>query len=53
MHVDHDNFIMFDTPSERVMCRFVTCADDIRTLLFKEDVAELPVKAPRQLVVID
>ena len=31
VHVDHDKFIMFDTPSERVMCRFVTCADDIRT----------------------
>jgi hypothetical protein len=25
----------------------------ICTLLFKEDIAELPVKAPRQLVVID
>ena len=31
VHVDHDDFIMFDTPSEQVMCRFVTCADDIRT----------------------
>ncbi len=31
MHVDHDRFIMFDTPSEQIMCRFVTCADDIRT----------------------
>jgi hypothetical protein len=31
VHVDHDDFIMFDTPSERVMCRFVTCATDIRT----------------------
>jgi Xaa-Pro aminopeptidase len=31
VHVEHDNFIMFDTPSERVMCRFVTCAGDIRT----------------------
>jgi Xaa-Pro aminopeptidase len=31
VHVDHDDFIMFDTPSEKVMCRFVTCADDIRT----------------------
>ena len=31
VHVDHDRFIMFDTPSEKVMCRFVTCADDIRT----------------------
>jgi len=31
VHVDHDKFIMFDTPSERVMCRFVTCADDIRS----------------------
>jgi Xaa-Pro aminopeptidase len=31
VHVDHDRFIMFDTPSEKVMCRFVTCAEDIRT----------------------
>ena len=31
LHVDHDRFILFDTPSEQVMCRFVTCADDIRT----------------------
>jgi Xaa-Pro dipeptidase len=31
VHVDHDRFIMFDTPSEKIMCRFVTCADDIRT----------------------
>jgi Xaa-Pro aminopeptidase len=31
VHVDHDDFIMFDTPSEKVMCRFVTCAEDIRT----------------------
>lgn len=31
VHVDHDRFILFDTPSEQVMCRFVTCADDIRT----------------------
>ena len=31
VHVDHDQFIMFDTPSEKVMCRFVTCAEDIRT----------------------
>jgi len=31
VHVDHDHFIMFDTPSEKVMCRFVTCAQDIRT----------------------
>ena len=30
VHVDHDKFILFDTPSERVMCRFVTCAEDIR-----------------------
>ena len=30
VHVDHDKFIMFDTPSEQVMCRFVTCAEDIR-----------------------
>jgi len=31
IHVDHAKFILFDTPSERVMCRFVTCAEDIRT----------------------
>ncbi|MCP4331197.1 MAG: aminopeptidase P family protein [Gammaproteobacteria bacterium] len=31
LHVEHDRFILFDTPSEQVMCRFVTCADDIRT----------------------
>ena len=31
VHVDHDRFILFDTPSEQVMCRFVTCAEDIRT----------------------
>ncbi len=31
VHVDHDRFILFDTPSEKVMCRFVTCAEDIRT----------------------
>jgi Xaa-Pro dipeptidase len=31
VHVDHDRFIMFDTPSEQIMCRFVTCAEDIRT----------------------
>ncbi len=31
VHRDHDKFIMFDTPSEKIMCRFVTCADDLRT----------------------
>ena len=31
VHVDYDRFILFDTPSEKVMCRFVTCAEDIRT----------------------
>ena len=31
VHADHDKFILFDTPSEQVMCRFVTCAQDIRT----------------------
>ena len=31
VHVDHDRFILFDTPSEQIMCRFVTCAEDIRT----------------------
>ena len=30
IHVDSDDFILFDTPSEAVMCRFVTCANDIR-----------------------
>ncbi len=36
VHVDHDRFIMFDTPSEQVMCRFVTCADDLRTFPLDE-----------------
>jgi len=31
VHINSDKFIMFDTPSEKVMCRFVTCAEDIRT----------------------
>ena len=30
IHRDHDDFILFDTPSEAIMCRFVTCARDIR-----------------------
>lgn len=30
IHKDHDDFILFDTPSEAIMCRFVTCAKDIR-----------------------
>ena len=30
IHRDRDDFILFDTPSEAVMCRFVTCARDIR-----------------------
>lgn len=30
VHVDHDDFILFDTPSEQIMCRFVTCARDLR-----------------------
>lgn len=30
VHADHDDFILFDTPSEAIMCRFVTCAKDIR-----------------------
>lgn len=30
VHVDHDKLILFDTPSEQVMVRFVTVADDIR-----------------------
>ena len=30
IHRDRDDFILFDTPSERIMCRFVTCAKDIR-----------------------
>ncbi len=36
VHVDHDKFILFDTPSEQVMCRFVTCADDIRIFPIEE-----------------
>ncbi|MFT7534013.1 MAG: Xaa-Pro dipeptidase, partial [Gammaproteobacteria bacterium] len=31
VHVDHDYFILFDTPSEKVMARFVTCARNPRT----------------------
>jgi Xaa-Pro aminopeptidase len=30
VHKDHDDFILFDTPSEAIMCRFVTCAKDTR-----------------------
>jgi Xaa-Pro aminopeptidase len=30
VHRDHDRFILFDTPSEQIMCRFVTCAKDMR-----------------------
>ena len=30
VHVDHDHFILFDTPSEQIMSRYVTIADDIR-----------------------
>ena len=30
IHRNRDDFILFDTPSEAIMCRFVTCAKDIR-----------------------
>jgi Xaa-Pro aminopeptidase len=30
VHVDHDDFILFDTPSEQIMVRFVTVARDVR-----------------------
>jgi len=30
IHVDHDRFILFDTPSEQVMSKFVTCSRDTR-----------------------
>lgn len=30
VHVDHDDFILFDTPSEQIMTRYVTIANDIR-----------------------
>jgi Xaa-Pro aminopeptidase len=30
VHRNHDKFILFDTPSEMIMCRFVTCAEDLR-----------------------
>ena len=30
IHRERDDFILFDTPSEAIMCRFVTCAKDIR-----------------------
>ena len=30
IHRERDDFILFDTPSEAIMCRFVTCARDLR-----------------------
>ncbi len=30
IHVDQDRFILFDTPSEQVMSKFVTCSRDTR-----------------------
>ena len=30
IHRERDDFILFDTPSEAIMCRFVTCAKDVR-----------------------
>jgi len=30
IHVDHDDFILFDTPSEQILVRFVTVAEDVR-----------------------
>ena len=30
VHVDHDKLIVFDTPSEEILVRFVSVADDIR-----------------------
>ena len=30
IHKDKDDFILFDTPSEEIMCRGVTCARDLR-----------------------
>lgn len=30
VHRDHDRFILFDTPSEQIMCRSVTCSTDTR-----------------------
>ncbi|MEM6376466.1 MAG: Xaa-Pro peptidase family protein [Pseudomonadota bacterium] len=30
IHRDHDRFILFDTPSEAIMCRYATCARDLR-----------------------
>lgn len=36
IHVDHDDFILFDTPSEQIMCRYVTCARDIRIFPIQE-----------------
>ena len=30
VHVDHDDFILFDTPSEQILVRFVTVAEDVR-----------------------
>lgn len=36
VHVDHDKLILFDTPSEQIMVRFVTVADDIRIFPLEE-----------------
>jgi len=30
IHRERDDFILFDTPSEAIMCRYVTCAKDLR-----------------------
>ena len=30
IHRERDDFILFDTPSEAILCRYVTCAKDIR-----------------------
>ena len=30
IHLEYDDFILFDTPSEQIMCRFVTCSKDTR-----------------------
>jgi len=36
VHVDHDEFILFDTLSEQIMCRMVTCCTDIRIFPIEE-----------------
>ena len=47
VHVDHDKLIVFDTPSEQILVRFVSVADDIR--IFPADTAP-PARPARSRV---